>query len=234
MTVGPDSDMTDSVYGLIAGMQTYYDRRADVYDVSMGYDNPDVVRVLAPVIAALQDEMRDRSALEIACGPGFWTQRVAESARSILATDYNDSTLAMARAKSIDPARVTFVRADAYDLSSIEGKYNGAFACDWLAHVPMSRLQEFLDGLHARLEPDARVVFCDQTPGPASITNLRDADGNHLQERDLPDGSRHMVIKHFFSDSEFRDVLSRYTDDVSIQRFSEQRRALVSYTVKAV
>jgi ubiquinone/menaquinone biosynthesis C-methylase UbiE len=221
----------DSASALIAEMELYYARRADVYDASMGYDNLEVVRSLQPVIDALCDEMRGRTVLEIACGPGFWTQRVAELARFIVASDYNESTLSRARAKPIAADRVSFVRADAYELSSITQTFTGAFAVDWLAHVPASRLHDFLDGLHRKLEPGARVAFCDQTPRSSSITGLHDAEGNHLQERDLPDGSRYRVIKHFFSDAELRDILARYADDITIRRFGEQRRVVVAYTL---
>ena len=224
----------DSPPALIAEMQQYYGRRAEIYDASMGYEDPDVVCSLQPVIEALREAMRDRTVLEIACGPGFWTQHVAEAAHSIVASDYNESTLSRARAKPIDVDRVSFVRADAYDLSSIGGTFTGAFAVDWLAHVPASRLHAFLDGLHQKLEPGARVAFCDQTPRPSSFTGLHDAEGNHLQERDLPDGSRFRVIKHFFSDGELRDVLARYADDVTIRRFDRQRRVLVAYRLGPV
>src|ERR1043166_7013767 len=145
----------DSASTLIAEMQLYYARRADVYDASMGYDTLDVVLSLQPVIDALCDEMRGRTVLEIACGPGFWTQRVAEAARFIVASDYNESTLSHARAKTIAAHRVLFFRADAYDLSSISQTFTGAFAVDWLAHVPASHLHIFLDGLHRKLEPGA-------------------------------------------------------------------------------
>jgi len=223
----------DPASALIAEMQTYYGRRAEVYDTSMGYDNPAVVRSLEPVFQALCDEMRGRSVLEIACGPGFWTRRIAEVASAVLASDYNESVLSVARAKSIDPTRVTFVRADAYDLSSVDGTFTGAFAVDWLAHVPTSRLEAFLDGLHRRLARGARVVFCDQTPRSASITGIHDAEGNHLQERVLPDGSRHRVIKHFFTDSELRTRFARHTKEIAIRRFGDQHRLMMSYTVGA-
>jgi ubiquinone/menaquinone biosynthesis C-methylase UbiE len=201
MTASPADDSEET---LIAEMRTYYGRRATVYDESMGYDDPDVVRALQPVIDVLRREMRDRTVLEIACGPGFWTRQIAQSARHIIASDANESTLSIAHTKEIDPARVTFLGADAYDLSSIDGAFDGAFAVDFLAHVPASRIPGFLDGLHGRLAPGARVAFCDQTPGPSSITGVYDVGGNHLQERALPDGSRYRVIKHFFTDAEFR------------------------------
>jgi ubiquinone/menaquinone biosynthesis C-methylase UbiE len=221
----------DTASDLIAEMQAYYDRRASWYDSSMRYDDADVIRSLAPIFEELRTEMRDRSVLEIACGPGFWTQRVADSARSILATDYNESTLVQARLKGLDPSRVTFTRANAYDLSSTDGEFTGSFAVDWLAHVPTSRLRLFLEELHARLAPQARVAFCDQTPGVSSITGLYDAEGNHLQERTLRDGSRYRVIKQFYSDAEYRARFASYSDDLTVRRFPDQRRVLVCYTL---
>jgi SAM-dependent methyltransferase len=221
----------DSTNALVAEMQLYYARRAAWYDASMGYDDPSVVAALGPVVEALRQEMRGRAVLEIACGPGFWTERIAQSAVTIVATDYNDSVLTLARAKDIDASRVSFVRGDAYDLSSVPGDFDGAFAVDFFAHIPASRVFGFLEGVHRRLRPGARIAFCDQTPWPGSLTTLRDAEGNHLQERSLSDGSRYRVIKHFFSDDELRATFAPHSHNVDIRRFPEQRRVLVSYSL---
>jgi SAM-dependent methyltransferase len=219
----------DSAGTLIAEMQLYYARRAEHYDISMGYNDPTVVSSLEPVAEALRGEMRGRIVLEIGCGPGFWTERIASAAKTIVASDYNESVLTLARAKEVDRSRVTFVRADAYDLSPIGGRFDGAFAVDFFAHVPASRIPGFLDGLHRRLLPGARIAFCDQTPWPASVTSLRDAEGNHLQERTLEDGSRYRVIKHFFSDDELRATFAPYSRHIDIRRFADQRRVVLSY-----
>ena len=210
-------------------MQRYYDRRAEVYDHSMGYDDPEMVRSLEPVIEALRQNLTDLNVLEIACGPGFWTQRVASAARHVLATDLNESVLTLARAKAIDPERVAFARADAFDLSSIDAEFTAAFAVDWLAHVPRSRMRAFLEGLHRKLAPGAHVAFCDQTPRPTSLTGTFDAEGNHLQQRTLPDGSSYRVIKHFFSEQEVQVMLAPYAADLSIDYFQPQRRVLICY-----
>jgi ubiquinone/menaquinone biosynthesis C-methylase UbiE len=221
----------DSANALVAEMQLYYARRAEWYDSSMGYDDPAAIRALEPVAEALREEMRGRAVLEIACGPGFWTERVAPAARTIVASDFNESVLALARSKAIDSSRVRFVQADAYDLAPVNGEFDGAFAVDFFAHVPASRIVDFLDGLHRRLLPGARVAFCDQTPWPGSVTSLRDAEGNHLQERALADGSRYRVIKHFLSDDELRATFAPYSRRVDIRRFVDQRRVLVSYSL---
>lgn len=57
------------------------------------------------------------------------------------------------------------------------------------------------------------------------------AEGNHLQERELPDGSRYRVIKHFFADRDYQQILAPGGTQISIQRFPEQRRVVASYTV---
>ncbi|MFL5615015.1 MAG: class I SAM-dependent methyltransferase [Gemmatimonadaceae bacterium] len=215
---------------LVREMQQYYDRRAPVYDHSMGYDDPAIVEAIAPVVEVLCEEMRERTVLEIACGPGFWTERVARVARRILATDYNESTLLLADKKEM-PGRVDFMRVDAYDLSPINDSFDAAFAVDWLAHVPQSRLSRFLVGLHDHLSLGARITFCDQTPRDTSWTGLYDVEGNHLQERQLSDGSRHRVIKHFFSDDELTRLFEPYARDLMIRRLAGARRVLVSYTL---
>ena len=57
---------------MIEEMQVYYDRRAEIYDASMGYDNPDTVARLQPVIDHICGVITERQVLELACGPCFW------------------------------------------------------------------------------------------------------------------------------------------------------------------
>lgn len=213
----------------IEEMQEYYGRRAGGYDASMGYDDPGTVTRLAPVIGAIRDLLHGRSVLEIACGPCFWTSQISAATKSIMATDYNASTLAVARRKPLDWAKVTLRKADAYNLPRFPAAFDAALAVDWLAHVPRSRFDGFLGSVHRTLAQDALVVFCDQLPGIKSLTELRDVEGNHLQERTLPDGSLYRVIKHFLTDEEYRSILSPHAAEVRIQRFPECRRVVVSY-----
>jgi hypothetical protein len=67
------SESSQLMHSPIREMQTYYSRRAPFYDASMGYDDPIQIEALAPVIGAIQDELRGRSVLEVACGPGSTT-----------------------------------------------------------------------------------------------------------------------------------------------------------------
>ncbi len=216
---------------IIEEMQDYYRKRAVVYDASMGYDDPRMVERLAPVIALMKTLLQGRSVLEIACGPCFWTSQISSAAKSIMATDYNASVLEVARRKPLNWDKVTLQVADAYALPSFSKVFDACMAVDWFAHVPRSQFHEFLHGAHSKLTANAVVVFCDQIPGPQSLTELRDGEGNHLQERMLLDGSRYRVIKHFLTDEEFRLVFSRYSASIRTDRFPGCRRVVVSYTL---
>jgi ubiquinone/menaquinone biosynthesis C-methylase UbiE len=214
---------------IIEEMQSYYGQRASVYDSSMGYDDDAKVRGLLPIIERVRDTMRGRHVLEIACGPGFWTQFASETAASVVATDYNQSTLDEALKKRLPFDRVSLLQADAYCLDLIPGNFDAIFSVDWLAHVPLSKMEEFLSGAIRRVHPGSRLLFIDQLPGEHSRTGVFDTDGNHIQERALPDGSVFRVIKHFFSDDEIADLFSGFAGDLSIQRFPECRRLIVTF-----
>jgi ubiquinone/menaquinone biosynthesis C-methylase UbiE len=216
---------------IIHEMQEYYQKRASVYDASMAYDCPETVRSLDSVIGRLRELLSGRRVLEIACGPCFWTEKVSSATRSMLCTDYNESTLVAARKKSLDWEQVSLQVADAYALPVFSDTFDACLAVDWFGHVPRGRIQEFLEGLHTTLSDSARVVFCDQLPKQGSLTGCFDPDENHIQERELPDGSTYRVIKHYFSDEDYHDIFSRYTSDLRIQRFQECKRLIVCYEV---
>lgn len=216
---------------IVEEMETYYGKRAPIYDRSMGYDDREMVESIMPVIDRLRDLLAGRSILEIACGPCFWTQQVSEAAESVLATDINESTLAQARRKCLDWDKVSLQVADAYDLSRVKGAFDAALAVDWFAHVPRSLFHEFLRGLHGRLRAGSIVVLCDQLAGMDSLTGMYDREGNHIQIRELPDGSRSRVIKHFLAEQELKELFAPYSNRVEIDSYPECRRIVVSYIV---
>ncbi len=217
---------------IIEEMQRYYGQRASVYDSSMGYDDEAKVRVLLPIIERVRSAMRGRQVLEIACGPGFWTQFAAETAVSVTATDYNPSTLDEARKKRLPLDRVTLLQADAYRLDLIPGVFDAILAVDWLAHVPLSRMEGFLAGAIRRVRSGSPIVFIDQLPGEHSVTGVFDDEGNPIQERRLSDGSSFRVIKHFLSDAQIEALFSGLAGELSIQRFPECRRVMVMFVTR--
>lgn len=220
--------MKSDDHSCIAGMQDYYHRRASIYDASMGYDRAEVLLQHEPVIEYLMGRFANRSVLEVACGPGFWTQFLARSASGIVATDFNEATLVEARKKHF-ASNVRLLQADAYALPDFGTTFDACFAGDWFCHVSISKRLDFLNGLHSRLRPGSIVIFCDQMPREGSAPGESDAEGNNIQVRTLPDGSRYPVIKNFPSREEFANLFSRYTTETKVVDFPASRRYIVEY-----
>lgn len=184
-------------HDVVAGMQAYYVQRAAYYE--RVYHKPERQGDLRAMEAWLPTVFTGRQVLEIACGTGWWTVHGARDAASWLATDLSPETMAVAQAKPL-PASVRFAAVDAYSMAELgDARFNGAFAGCWWSHVPLTRLPRWLEMLHARLEPGARVVMLDNAFVQTSSTPLsrRDADGNTYQMRTLDDGSVHEVLKNF-------------------------------------
>jgi ubiquinone/menaquinone biosynthesis C-methylase UbiE len=182
---------------VVADMQDYYARRARVYERI--YQKPERQADLRAMEAWLPAQFTGRRVLEIACGTGWWTPHGARDCASWLATDVNPETIAIAQAKPL-PATVRFATVDAYSMAELgDARFDGAFAGFWWSHVPLAQLPAWLERLHARLEPGARVVILDNRYVEGSSTRLsrRDADGNTYQQRHLDDGSAHEVLKNF-------------------------------------
>ena len=186
----------------------YYRRRAGEYEAI--YTKPERQADLAALRQTVAALVRGRRMLEIACGTGYWTEVMAGSAASVVATDAADEPLALARAKALPMDKVRFGLADAYGLDASMGRFDGAFAGFWWSHVPRGRLREFLASLHARLEPAAAVILLDNRYVEGSSTPIMDldAEGNSYQLRRLGDGSQVRVLKNFPSEELLRADLA--------------------------
>ena len=182
---------------VVASMAAYYAQRAAAYErVYLKPERQVDLRAMEALMPAL---FTGREVLEVACGTGWWTPHGARDAVSWLATDLTPETMAIARAKRM-PAAVRFTTADAYTLAELGTQtFDAAFTGHWWSHVPLQTLPAWLDTLHARLRPGARVVMLDNRYVAASSTPVsqRDRHGNSYQTRTLDDGSVHEVLKNF-------------------------------------
>jgi SAM-dependent methyltransferase len=183
-------------------MITYYSQRAAEHDriYAIPERQPDI-RKLHQLCGA---KFAGLDVLEVSCGTGYWTQSIASSAKSITASDINDSVLQIARNRKWNGAAVEFMQADSYSLPDFDRRFNAAFSGFWWSHIPRNRLRDFLSGLHAHITKDAKVVFIDNRYVEGSSTPICrvDENGDSFQIRKLVDGSRYEILKNFPSKNE--------------------------------
>jgi len=205
------------------------------HDMYMGYvGNDELERLLAPLIARIDNHLAGKDVLEIACGTGNWTQILSKRARSVVATDLIEGYLTETRKKRFHLSNVVFKAADAYLLECIDGDFNAAFAADWWSHIPRSRIGTFIAALHGRLRPDAKVVMVDMMPNPELdkwFSHL-DEEGNVIQKRTLPTGKTYHVIKNFPTERELRDCLGKRAADIEYFEDKELLRWVLIYSVR--
>lgn len=194
----------------------YYSRRAAEYEKI--YHKPERQVDLETLKTIARDFASGHDVLEIACGTGYWTEVIAPSARSVLATDASPEVLEMAKRKSYPGGRVRFGQADAFDPSAASGRFTAGFACFWWSHLPKDRIDLFLKRLHAKLDPEARVAFMDNRYVEGSSTPIARADGsgNTYQIRRLEDGSEQEVLKNFPSAAELKEAVGDLGANVAV------------------
>ena len=198
-------------------MAAYYAKRAGTLEQI--YQLPERQADLAVLKQRVREIMRGQRVLEIACGTGYWTAQIAESAQSILATDINPEMLDLARAKSWPAGKVEFALADAFDLRP-DKAHSACLAGFWWSHVLRQEQEAFLTNLREKLGRECLLVLFDNVYVEGNSTPIARTDlaGNTYQIRTLPNGERHEVLKNFPTDSALRKRMQAVVKDIRILR----------------
>ena len=185
-----------------AALIDYYAKRANEYERI--YDKPERQSDLAALKKLCARTFAGHDVLEIACGTGYWTQIISQTAKSITATDINDEVLPIAKAKKYGCA-ISFLKADAFNLVlPAHDQPTAGLAMAWWSHVRKSEISGFLEGFHRQFSSGALIVFMDNkfVPGSSTPISRTDTEGNTYQLRNLENGSEHEVLKNFPTEAE--------------------------------
>jgi cyclopropane fatty-acyl-phospholipid synthase-like methyltransferase len=190
-------------------------------------------RLRIPIKARYQQALAGHKVLEIACGTGYWTEMIATTAKSVLATDVNPSMISIARNRLSGVKKVKFRVADAYFLDGVPEGFTAVFAIWWWSHIPNSRLQDFLLAVHGKLQPGALVLFVDQLSTAYEGKNRHyDGEGNLLEERCLKDGRSFNIVKNFPSEMEILNILRGIAKETCYREYPQEHSWSVCYRVK--
>jgi len=191
----------------------YYSARANEYENI--YKKPERQEDILKSTLYLQEIFSGKNIFELACGTGFWTERLAITARHIVATDRSEEVLAIARNKSYQKNNVVFQNADIFDLPA-ELTYKNLFGGFIWSHILLEKLPLFLDNLMNHAEAGARFVFMDNNFVAQSNTPVSeiDAAGNSYQERLLENGKAFKILKNFPTEDSLRALLTARAKEI--------------------
>jgi SAM-dependent methyltransferase len=197
---------------LLTEQMAYYRDGAAEYD--RPYAEQEGLRRLLTVV---DDLPIAGDVLELACGTGQWTPRLAARARSVTAVDAAAEVLALARARTASPT-VEFLEADLFEWQPPR-RYDTVFFAFWLSHVPPSRWPGFWDTVAAALAPGGKAVFVDDGPAAAAYEEVLANQPVPAALRRLDDGSEYRIVKVFHD-------ARNLTDDLTARGWSVQIRSI--------
>ncbi|MBX7109446.1 MAG: class I SAM-dependent methyltransferase [Chitinophagales bacterium] len=206
---------------------TYYKERAREYERI--YAKPDRQGDLQRATVILQTLFAGKTVLEIACGTGYWTERICKNAKSVLATDINKTMIDIAQQKALLNTEVAFGIADIFSFKASH-EYDSLFGGFIWSHIPLQTLDKFLDIVSHFVQPGGTIVFMDNNfvAGSNHPVTGTDENGNSFQTRKLENGTTHFVLKNFATETFLRRKLSGIA--TNIQFINLKYFWILSYT----
>ena len=196
----------------------YYAKSASSHDRI--YDKAERQEDLALMRDLVADTLRGHVVLELACGTGYWTRVIAETADSVVATDINPEMIEMAKLRAMPADKVQLRVADAFDLPADLGSFTAIFIGFWWSHVRRDEQERFLAQLRSKVGKDVLLVLVDDAyvEGSSDTVARTDLEGNTYQIRTAPDGERYEIPKNYPSDSALRKKLAGAVREIKIVR----------------
>ena len=197
----------DQLKRLLAEQIAYYRALAGEYE-DHALDLPGGEELLA----AFDSFRPEGDVLEIACGPGFWTDRLLRHAATVTALDAASEMLAIASSR-IDDERVRFIQADVFSWRP-DRRYDVVFFGFWLSHVPAERFEFFWSLVRDCLAPHGRVFFADDAYRTAE--ELIEGERSSTIQRRLNNGTAYRAVKVPHTAGELEARLSRLGWQVTV------------------
>lgn len=197
-------------------MEEYYRKRAVGYEEIYHREDPVRQKELALIADAAREHLRDRDVFEVACGTGFWTQKVSEVANRIVGVDISREMLDSAKKKRY-ACDVDFVVGDSYCPALGRGSFSGGLANFWFSHVPRGRVDESLKSMGFVMVKGSVVFMADNVFvfGVGGELVRKNGDVDTYKLRRLNDGSEFLVVKNYYSREMLVDVLNPFAKELS-------------------
>jgi demethylmenaquinone methyltransferase/2-methoxy-6-polyprenyl-1,4-benzoquinol methylase len=168
------------------------------------------------LIAAIDAFRPTGDVLELACGPGAWTERLLRYATSVTAVDAAPEMLARAKAR-VGENRVRFLRGDLFAWTA-DRRYDVVFFGFWLSHVPLDRFEAFWSFVADCLRPAGRAFFIDDAYRIPD--ELVEGESSSTICRRLTDGTAYRVVKVPHRPADLGDRLRRLGWKVTVTETS--------------
>lgn len=213
--------------GLLASQLAYYRARASEYDawfLRQGrYDRGEAhaqqwFSEVAQLERALAAFAPGGDILELACGTGWWTERLSDYGTSLTAVDAAPEVIALNK-KRLPSAGITYIQADLFSWQPAR-TFDTVFFSFWLSHVPPERFEGSWNLVRRSLAPGGQVFFIDSSYAPEATARdhtLNNPDAASVTRR-LDDGRTFDIVKVFYQPENLATRLHKLGWSVNLEQ----------------
>jgi demethylmenaquinone methyltransferase/2-methoxy-6-polyprenyl-1,4-benzoquinol methylase len=214
------NDKRDRLADLIESQREFYDLRAPDFGDETVPDRRISGYMASELAHALIDEFAPTGdVLELACGSGAFTRKLARHARTLTAIDGSPRMLERNR-REVDDPKVTYVAADIFAWEP-DRRYDSVFFGFWLSHVPPVRFDEFWALVRSSLRAGGRVAFVDEDDRGTMNDDIHLVENVPVAPRTLRDGRTFDVVKVYWDPADLQDRLRSLGWKVPVRRVGE-------------
>lgn len=166
------------------------------------------VALVQRAVDDILEKARPSRLLELACGTGLFTRRLAPRVAAMAAVDASPEVLAINRVR-VDQANVTYVQADLFAFEP-DARYDCVFMSFWLSHVPHARFDAFWAMVRRALAPGGFACVVDSAHDPTSHAVDHPTPDRHagIVTRRLDDGREFRIVKVFWEPAKLESRLA--------------------------
>jgi ubiquinone/menaquinone biosynthesis C-methylase UbiE len=190
----------------------YYQKRAAEYEKIYYREVPERRKEIDDEADRLRQLVRGKRVLELACGTGYWTAVMSETASAITAVDLWPEMIAQAKTKRLI-CPVEFAASDMFAYRAEPKGFDIVAVGFWFSHQPKQEFAAFFDLIKRPLKDGGQIWLIDNNP-PAEGTKHEmvrtDEFGNSFKRRYLEDGSQHTILKNYYEESDLSNIFSDY------------------------
>ncbi|MBK7140553.1 MAG: class I SAM-dependent methyltransferase [bacterium] len=188
--------------------EDYYRLRATEYEQIYFREIPERRKEIDDEAERLRALVAGKTVLEMACGTGYWTKVMSETAAHVTASDLWPEMVAETRKKQFG-GPVELVVADMFAHPFPERAFDVVAVGFWFSHQPKQEYDKFFEVVRRPLKPGGKIWLIENNP-PAEGTHhefvRKDEFGNSFKRRYLENGEQHVILKNYFEEGGLRSI----------------------------
>lgn len=191
-------------------LEKYYNSRAPEYEQIYFRDMPARRQEIEDEARFLKELCDDKDVLDIACGTGYWTERISETANSIVACDISAEMIAQAQQKQYH-CPISFVRSNLNQLPFAQESYDIVILGFWFSHHPRQDYDNLFRNISLPLKPGCPIWMIENNPpAEGSVNNSHHVDsfGNNYKKRFLDNREEFVILKNYFQKDELNNIFA--------------------------